>query len=175
MTKKEIYEQIVQLTSELHVTNVTEKIFSAAKEGDSKKVEEIFETFKKEKHDIHQKIVNLGKEIKQVLAKSMIFETACIFGTKQNEKKGIYVLDSKKIDCPSLFVIMLIAEIEDTSMFEWNSKSADVFINAIVVAGYEELAYFINTYSWIDMVGEDEDQYANWYELLAAVFNDEFE
>jgi len=175
VTKQEIYEQVVQLTSELHATNVAEKIFSAAKEGDPKKVEEVFETFKKEKYDIHQKIVNLGKEVKRFLGKSKIFQTSCIFGTEQNEQRGIYLLDAEKVDSPNLFVIMLIAKIDDTHIFQWGCKSSDIFVDAISESGYERLADFVENYSWIDWVGEDNGDYSTWYQLLVAVFNGEFE
>ena len=174
MTKQEIYEQIVQLTSELHATNVAEKIFSAAKEGDPKKVEEVFETFEKEYPDLYARIVELGEEFEELQEKSVGFINPCIFGTEEDASKGIYVLNTDKIDSVSLYVLMFLADIDDFNLFAWDSKSTNMFTEAIFEAGYQEIADFIFSQSWTDMVGEDEGQYPTLYELLVAIFRGEF-
>ena len=85
MTKQEIYERIVQLTSELHATNVAEKIFSAAKEGDPEKVEEVFETSKEENPDLYQKILKFEEDFD-----SDYHVTVNIFGSKEDKTNGVH-------------------------------------------------------------------------------------
>lgn len=174
MTKQEIYEQVVQLTSELHTTNVAEKIFSAAKEGDPKKVEEVFETFETENPDLHSRIVYLGKEVNELMENSVGIINPCIFGSEEDAQRGIYVLNTDKINSVSLYVLMFFANIDDFDLLVWDSESTKVFVNAIIEAGYQEIADFIFSQSWTDMVGEYEYQYPTLYELLVAIFKGEF-
>jgi len=82
VTKQEIYEQVVQLTSELHAINIAEKIFYTVQEGDSKKVEEVFETLKKEYPDLHSRIVSFGEEFN-----SLDNDTIDVFWLRRRQRK----------------------------------------------------------------------------------------
>ena len=174
MTKQEIYEQVVFLTAELNSKSFAKNIFDTAKEGDSKKVEEVFETFKKENPDLYQKIVKLGKEYTQLWKKCNVFEVAHIFGSTENNEEGVHILDIEKIDSLSLCALMFLAEIDDYYMFQWDCKSYKIFVDTIATAGYTELMAFLIYHSWIDYIGEDTEEYSNIYELLVAIFKGKF-
>ena len=167
MTKQEIYEKIVQLTSELHSTNVAEKIFSAAKEGDSKKVEEVFETFKKEYPDLYVRIVYLTLKISPA-------RTVNVFSSKEDKASGSYVFDANSINAVDLYALLLLGENDDYYLFKWGTESSDEFVKAIEKAGYEELAKFTDNWSVYDFVGEEE-KYTNIYECLVGIFKGEIE
>lgn len=172
MTKQEIYEQIVQLTAELHATNVAEQIFSAAKEGDPKKVEEVFETFKKEKPGLYQKIVEFGEKYNEIINND--WEDGEIFTIEEDKERGYFIFDANIIDSLSFFVFICFANIDNIYLFCLVDDSATNFVKAFEEAGYEEIAEFIANFSWIDWVGEDEDMYSTWYELIVAIFEGEF-
>lgn len=70
MTKKEIYEQVVQLTDELAQTKVAEKIFKAAEEGDAVKTQMIIDAFPEFYPELNQKIVSFGKEFNKIVGDS---------------------------------------------------------------------------------------------------------
>ena len=170
MTKKEIYEQIVQLTSELHATNVAEKIFSAAQEGDPKKVEEVFETFKKQNMDFYIRIVNFGAQVR-IVSKG---EPIDVFSSEEDKKYGSYVLDTNVINAESLYTLILLAKIDEYFLFNWGTESSDNFVKAIEKQGYKELSNFIEDWSVFDHVGEYLT-YKSIYECLVAIFKGKFE
>lgn len=174
MTKQEIYEQVVFLTAELNSKSFAKNIFDAAKEGDSKKVEEVFENFKKENSDLYQSIVKLGEEYTQLWKECHIFEVAHIFGSTENNEKGVHILDREKIDSLSLCALMFLAKIDDYYMFQWDCKSYKIFVDDIAAAGYKELMAFLMYHSWMDYIGEDSEEYSNIYELLVAIFKGKF-
>lgn len=175
MTKQEIYEQIVQLTSELHATNVAEKIFGAAKEGDVKKVEEVFETFKNENPDLYVKIASFGikvsTDINNTYMKNKFID---IFSSKGDKENGSYVFDTNTVNAVDLYALMILGGIDEFYLFNWGTESSINFVKAIEEAGYKELAYFVDNWSICDYIGEGE-QYQNVYECLVGVFKGEIE
>lgn len=70
MTKKEIYEQVVRLTTELAQTKVAEKIFNAATEGDAVKTQTIIDAFPIFYPELNQKIISFGKEFNKLIGES---------------------------------------------------------------------------------------------------------
>lgn len=70
MTRNEIYEQVVQLTTELAQTNVAEKIFNAATEGDAVKAQTIIDFFPVYYPELNQKIVNFGQQFNKLVGDS---------------------------------------------------------------------------------------------------------
>ena len=70
MTKKEIYEQVVRLTSELKETKIAEKIFIAAAEGDAVKIDTIISVFPEYYPELHQRILSFGKEFNKLVGDS---------------------------------------------------------------------------------------------------------
>lgn len=171
MTRQGIYGQIVQLTSELHATNVAEKIFNTAKEGDSKKVEEVFETFKKENHDLYVKIERFGLKIS---TKTLNGEKIYVFGSKKDKKKGSYVFDANTINSVDLCALMLLGGIDDYYLFDWGTESSERFVEALSNAGYDKLAYYVDNFSVYDYIGTGK-KYQNIYECLVDVFENEYE
>ena len=70
MTKNEIYESVVRLTAELAQTNVAQKIFNAATEGDAVKTQKIIDVFPVFYPELYQKIVDFGKEFNKLVGES---------------------------------------------------------------------------------------------------------
>ena len=177
MTKEAIYEQIVQLTSEIHSTGVAEKIFSAAKEGVLKKVEDEYVTFQRENFELWGKIIDFGAEYNQI----DLLEQREIFGDKINEDEYIWLFNPEEIDGLSLCVLFFLGEIDETHIFyEWPSKASSAWINSIKDAGYEKLAVILDEECWIDQVGEnlnegDDYTYSDILELLVDVLKEDTE
>lgn len=165
MTKQEIYEQIVRLTGELQFVNLADKIFDAVKTENPKNVENVFETFRNESFELHQRIVSFGKEYNELAARSA--SDANIFGIANDE----FVFDPLKVDASNLYVLTFFGKIDEIYLFSWGTESADRFILEIEKDGYDELAEFISSNSWLEWIGEDEE-YA-LYELLIAIFKGE--
>lgn len=175
MTKETIYEQIVQLTSEIHSTGLAEKIFTAAKSGDLRKVNDEYVTFQRENFDLWGKIVDFGEMYNQI----DLLEAREIFADKVNEEEYIWLFNSKEIDGLSLCVLIFWGEIDESHLFcEWPSKASSTWIDSIENAGYEKLATFLNYECWIDLVGEnvnegDDYTYSDILELLVDVLKEE--
>ena len=170
MTKQEIYEQVVQLTSELHATNVAENIFAAAKEGDPKKVEEVFETFKEENPKLYARIVSFGRDYN-----GLSNDTYDVFGSEEDEENGSYVFDPNTINAETLYALILFSEIDDYYLFDWGTESSQNFVNSIKDAGYKELANFVEDFSIYDLGSEGNKKYRNKYECLVGIFKGDFE
>ena len=173
MTKQEIHEQIVRLTSELHATNVDEKIFKVAQEGDSKKVEEIFEAFKKENINLYARIVSFGEAYNALTDESTLLGE--IFAVRENKAKGKFIYDTKIINTLSFFLLLCFADIDDFYLFDLKFEAKKNFVSFFKEAGYQEMHDFVCKGNWKDWVGEDEDsEYHTWCELLVAIFKGEF-
>lgn len=70
MTKNEIYESVVRLTAELAQTNVAQKIFNAAAEGNAVKAQTIIDVFPVFYPELYQKIVDFGKDFNELVGES---------------------------------------------------------------------------------------------------------
>lgn len=70
MTKKQIYEQVVQLTDELAQTKLAKKIFSVALEGDAVKAQTIIDAFPYHYPELNQKIVDFGRKFNKLVGDS---------------------------------------------------------------------------------------------------------
>lgn len=173
MTKQEIYEQIVQLTSELHTTNVAEKIFSVAKEGYPKRVEEVFETFKKENPDLYVRIASLGIKFSKDMNTESKTKIINVFSSEKGKENGSYVFDTNIINAVDLYILLLLSGIDEFYLFNWGTESSKNLVKAIENAGYIELADFVDNWSICDHVGEGE-KYQNIYECLVGIFKGEF-
>ena len=172
MTKQENYEQVVRLTSEVYATNVAEKLFSAVKEKNQVKFDEVFEGFKKENTDLYQRIVAFGEAFNERVEKEAFGLKFMIFG-EENKEEGVYLFDINTVNSLSLYALVLFANISDLYLFNIYTVSFKNFVTAIENAGYENLANFISCYNWKDWVGEKE-QYPTLYDLLLTVFEGKF-
>lgn len=171
MTKQEIYEQVVHLTSELHTVGVAEKIFSAAKTGDASNVESVFETFKKENTELYERIESFGHKFNKFIEGNESRRDGEIFG----EEECVTAFDANVVDAPSLYTLTFFANIMEIYIIDWTTRSSDAFVEAIREAGYEKMAVFIETESWQHHIGKKDKEYDNLYELLIAIFNGELE
>lgn len=136
MTNKEIYDQIVDLTSKLAATGVGAKIVEAAKTGNAKNVEEVFEAFKKE-DDLYQTILKLKEEYEKA-------ETPKIFAKEDAnvEPKNLYKYDSKKIDIFNLYILLFFAEMNDADLF----KDLEVAIEQLKEQKHPKMAEYFENY-----------------------------
>ena len=171
MTKQEIYEQIVRLTSELHSTKIVEKIFAAVKTGDLRKVEDVFETFKKENAELYQKMVSCAEQYNKKSATATA--SVEIFGMSNDENEGMVIFDTSIINASAFCVFTFFGSIDEAWLFRWRTKSSEAYVSGLKKDGYEELAEFVCSDSWIDWVGEVEE-YTTLYELLIEIFNGKF-
>ena len=162
MTNQEIYEQIVQLTSEIKASCIAEKLFSAAREHEKQKFNRILEDFKDD--ELYQRIVKLGEEYLNCLVDGEEYHEMKIFG-KEHEANTIFVFDSKIIHAPSFLIFLIFANIQDDELFEDQSD----FVNQLKSEGLENLAEFVNEYILVDFIRDTELQ-ENLYELLTAIF-----
>lgn len=70
MTKNEIYESVVRLTTELAQTNVAQKIFDAVAKRDAVKTQLIIDAFPMFYPKLYQRIVDFGKEFNKIIGDS---------------------------------------------------------------------------------------------------------
>lgn len=165
MTKQEIYEQIVRLTSELKSINLAQRIFDAVETCNPEEVQSVFESFKKENSIMYRGLVKFGKEFNQLELEDTdkrIFANGILF-------------DENIIDALSLYTLTFFANINDYYLFNWTTESADRFVLAIKKTGYERLSEFIREYSWIEWIGEGTEEYPDIYNLLIAIFEGKIE
>lgn len=171
MTRHECYEQIYRLTAELKRTDIATYIFEAAKKGNPKEVEIVFEVFKMEYEELYRRVVDFGKRFNSSIER---IQNWGIFGTENDIVKGIHVFDPNKLDAKSFCALIYLANINELFMFVDDFEdSSEVFLAALKDEGYEELAEFIANASWDDYVGEDE-QYETIYDLLVDIFEGRF-
>lgn len=154
MTKQEIYENVVQLTAQLKVTNVAVEIFETAKTGDVKAVENVFERFKNEKSELYQRIVAFGEEFDEMIVTGREGE---IFGEEEDIEEGIYVFDPEKIDALSFYALTFFGNLDEIFFFaEWE-YDVHPFLQALEESGYEEVSNYVCCQSWVYDVGKDEE------------------
>ena len=96
MTKKEIYERVVRLTTELSQTHIPEKIFNAAIEGDYKKVDAIIDAFPEYYPNLYQEIINFGDEFNKLVGDSPE-DNARMKKVLQDSETMMYALGRTKI------------------------------------------------------------------------------
>lgn len=70
MTKNEIYEQVVRLTSELAQTGIAKRIFDVALNEDAVTTQIIIDTFPYYYPELYQEIVKFGKEFNKLVGES---------------------------------------------------------------------------------------------------------
>lgn len=106
MTKNEIYEGVVRLTAELAQTNVAQKIFDAATDGDAVKAQTIIDAFPMFYPELYQKIVDFGKEFNKLVGDSE--------EDKEDFKKLLENCEFMMYDLAQTKVIAQIAEAAET-------------------------------------------------------------
>ena len=106
MTKKEIYKQIVRLTSKIEQTKIAERIFNAVANKDAEKVDTIVEAFPEYYPELYSEIVTFGKKYKKLVKDS----------EEDNEKfrKVLEKCEGTMYSLAQTKIIMQIAEAEET-------------------------------------------------------------
>lgn len=186
MTKRQIYDNIVKLTTEIKATNVGLKLFEAARLS-GQKVKEVAETFMREYPGLYKRMYDFAYEYNKLVADDCLSDVE-IFGVEENEENGIFVLNPNVIDAPSYFSLIFLTNIdeaylyyqptsclsEDTTEEEW-IHADDAYYDALVKeTGCEDLVEFLGAaffdedeLEWLAYRGYD---YENIYDLLADVF-----
>jgi len=172
VTRQEIYEQVVQLTSEVHAVGVAEKIFAAASTGEARNVDEAYKSFIKENSKLYKRIVSFGKKLNEFVHRNTW--GAQIFGAEEDAQNCVTVFDNDTVNAQSFYVLSFFANIDEACFFDWGTESSEVFLKAIEEAGYEKLAKFVTSYSWNEEV-EENKTYPTLYDLLIDIFNGKFE
>lgn len=102
MTKKEIYEQVVRLTSELKETGIAEKVFMAAQEGNDERVDAIIVAFPEYYPDLYQRIISFGIKFNMLVGDS-----------KKNKERLNEILQDCKVMMYSLVGTEIIGQVAD--------------------------------------------------------------
>ena len=154
MTKEEIYEQVVMITTELYLTGFDKKICETAKRGRVKKVEKQILTFSRKNKELFVKINEFSEKYNRLFD-----DKTSIFG------EGLYSVDT--INGLSFFVFILLANIDEVEFFyRWPSREYYKWLDAIRDQGYKEIASCLEENLWKD----DMESYSNIFELLVAIF-----
>lgn len=180
MTKQEILEKVLRLTDELASTGIAKKIFDAVETGEVEKVKEVDETFKKENQKLYQEIVTFGEEYNKLADDDATGKNCWIFGNEDNSKDGVMVFDASKIDVLSFYVLSAVfAGTDEIFYFENYGLDSDIssknFTDAIDEITDDWFSNFFHDFSLVDWIGEKDECYPNWYEVLIAAFNGEFD
>lgn len=255
MTKREIYEQVVRLTSEIAETKIAQKIFDAAMYGDVEKtdmiinafpyyypelykrivsfaiefdklvekpkedyvrigsrcesfmkrlmdtgiigqVDEVVDTedaaklqeviidFKQKSPRLVKKLVEFQKEFNQIRDNQHAEYEWGIFGTKADEKNGVFVFDTNIIDALSFYVLTILARVRANDFFydkevEENGEIFTVtdnedFVDAIEKATNEAFAVFVENFN-IDYCSDEDQEYYSVGETLVDAWRGYFE
>ncbi len=171
MTKQEIYDQVVNLTSELAHTDIAIKIFDTANNGSAEDVENAVLEFQTENPELHQKIVDFGQKCINMMNEGMDVE---IFGVVEDTVRGLYVFDPILIDALSFELLTFLIEVDDSQFFSEWEDDVQPLLDSIVESDYDELANFLELEQISKFVGSG-GSYSNWYEFLVDLFAEEIE
>ena len=185
MTKREIYDTICSLTSEIKKTGVAEKLFEAAKSKNGrKKVKKTCENFIIENSYIYMKIMRFATDVNQLIEKSEHGKDAEIFGLEKNEENGIWVFDPNVIHASSFFVLVFLGRIDDAYFFECNGvfsrHKAPVFDFSVYLdalekeSGSSELSNFLVSASFTQEELECLEEYGFVYQTVEDILHDVF-
>ena len=110
---EEFYKQIIELTSEVKMTEVSKKIVEAAKSGNATEVESVFDGFKSERKELYEKIVAFKKSYEEAEKPTIFARTSEVANSK-----NLIVYDSETLDPFHLYIFFFISEILDEDVFE---------------------------------------------------------
>lgn len=176
MTKRELYDKVVELTSELQKTNIAQRIFDAAMEKDALKAQVIIDAFPEYYPKLYEKITDFGEKFNSLVEKFKVGEwhNPAIFGKKTDEKNEMFVFDPQVIDALSFYIFSLLAKFSNFYIFDdeacdysWGD-SVESFINAIRNNTNNKLAKFVGTFDSVEWIGEN-GKYKTVGELLVAI------
>lgn len=163
-----------------------EQVVEAAYTGDTTKLQEAITNFKKKKPTLDRELVGFIIEYGEYKKNHQYTGgEGAIFGTKADEKNGVFVFDTNVIDALSFYVFTILADIDDIYFFyseeieEDGEKieflGNDEFVDAIEKATNEAFATFVANYNLLDWVGGEYDEYQSVGEILVDAFADRFE
>ena len=172
MTKKQIYETIVSLTSELTPTKVGTMLFEAAKsEEGGKKVDEIIENFISQYSDLYLKMCNFAAKFTELYEAC---EDVEVFGPE----KDMWKFDTALIDVSSFFALAFLTNINSQDFFaaeDSEDSESNVYLDAIEKeSGSTDLAEFLGaallSTEELDCLEYYGFNYSNTSDLLADIF-----
>lgn len=184
MTKQEIYDTIVYLTTEIKATNVGSELFKAAMlEKSEQKVREIAYTFVRKNPLLYKKMFAFASDFNRMVEKSETGDECVIFGLKREEKDGFFLFDTDVIHASSFFVLTFLTDIDDSYLFtgdcievgdeEFITPDSAYLIAIEKESGSSELADFLALARFSEDTLEDLADYnikaTNIYELLVEV------
>lgn len=159
-------------------TKVIAQIAKAAETGDSTKIQEVIDTFKKDSSVFAENLLNFQEEFTKYFDEHQTGNEGSIFGTETDEENGVFLFDTNIIDALSFYLLTILGNIADIYFFcddeEGNLTSADKFFDAIQDATNEAFAEFVASYNLVDWVGRDK-KYQSVGKILVAALADEFE
>ena len=145
MTRKDIYYKVVRLTKRLYQTGIPKKIFNCAINGDSKKIDAIFDSFSEYYPKLYSDIIKFGKDFKKFMED---WPECAIFGIKQDEKNGIFEFDINLIDARSFYLLTIMANISDYILFQPDEVSFKRrFLTAIEKETTKKFVEFVEAYN----------------------------
>lgn len=118
MTKKEIYEKVVRLTSEIAETKIAQRIFDAAMDGNAEKTDMLISAFPYYYPELYKRIVSFGDEFNKLVGNS-----------KEEEEKLDKIISQSKIFMNCLMRTRIISQIAEAADAEDTAKLQEVITN----------------------------------------------
>lgn len=168
MTKKDLYNEIVRITTALKETGTAERVFFCAQKGFVETINSTLSDFKKDYEDLYSQIMDFKVHWN-------LYSKGSIFGSADNEETGIFKYDPNVIDTLSFIVFLILARIDDFDIFEdtdIDSDSQEDFFQAIASCGkeYYLLENFFREYNLIIYL--EDGYFNNVGELLVDIFDE---
>ena len=163
MARNGIYSQVVALTVDLGDTVIPKKYFAEIANGHASAAAKCFEDFKTKYPDLHQRIINFGNIVRQ-LVQNGERETVRIFGT-------VVEYDSDLINPLDFLALALWGNIREVYFFTdedfWgNSENLNSFLGSLKALGFKHLSNFIREYNIDTFIGYEYDDLT---QLLVAI------
>jgi len=111
VTKQEIYEDVLRLTSELTASGVVDKIFAAASRDNGRDVDSVYESYTEDNLELHERIVSFGEEINRNVT------DAEIFAAEEDQENGVTVFLENTGFARSFYVLCVFALVHEEHFF----------------------------------------------------------
>ena len=114
MTKQEIYNTVVQLTDQLRVTGIGEKLFEAARTGRGERVKAEVNAFQAKYATLYHRITNFVDDFNHLIEKSETGLDGEIFALREDPEKGWRVFN---LDTASYFALTFLTGWDDCHLW----------------------------------------------------------
>ena len=183
---KSILEDGENLMYELGRYRLIDKIFKAIEDDDAQKLLEVMNEFKNETSAFSERLIYFQKDCNEFWDNHKNGNKGRIFGGEADEEKGIFVFDTDIIDVLSFYVLLIMANISDSYLFQdvdidvneikdedEDCQYTNQFLIAIEAETNEAFAEFVASYNFVDWCGT-RDEYSIG-ELLVVALSGEFD